>query len=56
MLLFAVADGVVWLFVARIVQGLGVGVGLSPLGGMLLDLRPAGRQGAFVNQAATNSA
>lgn len=54
MVLFAVADGVVWLFVARIVQGLGVGVGLSPLGGMLLDLRPAGRQGAFVNQAATN--
>ncbi|MCW2742882.1 MAG: hypothetical protein JWR45_3304 [Blastococcus sp.] len=54
MLIFAAADGVVWLFVARVVQGLGVGVGLSPLGGMLLDLRPVGRQGAFVSQAATN--
>jgi MFS family permease len=54
MILFLAADGVGWLFVARIVQGLGVGVGLSVLGGMLLDLRPGGRQGAFVNQAAPN--
>ncbi len=54
MVVFALADGVGWLFVARIVQGLGAGVGLSALGGMLLDLRPTGRQGAFVNQAAPN--
>jgi MFS family permease len=53
MVLFAVAQGVAWLVVARIVQGLGMGVGLSALGGMLLDLRPQ-RQGAFVNQAAPN--
>lgn len=54
MVIFARAAGVEWLFAARIVQGLGVGVGLSVLGGMLLDLRPGGRRGAFVNQAAPN--
>lgn len=54
MVIFAAAQGVAWLFVARIVQGLGMGVGLSALGGMLLDLRPGSRQGAFVNQAAPN--
>jgi MFS family permease len=54
MVIFAAAEGVAWLFVARIVQGLGMGVGLSALGGMLLDLRPGSRQGAFVNQAAPN--
>lgn len=54
MVLFAVATGVGWLFAARVVQGVGVGVGISALGGMLLDLRPGGRQSPFVNQAAPN--
>lgn len=52
--LFAAAQNVWWVGTARVVQGLGVGVGLSALGGMLLDLRPTGRQSAYVNQAAPN--
>lgn len=54
MVLFCVADNVWWLVLARVAQGIGVGVGVSALGGMLLDLRPGGRQSAYVNQAAPN--
>jgi len=51
---FVAAQNVWWIGLARVVQGFGVGIGLSALGGMLLDLRPDGRQSAYVNQAAPN--
>jgi MFS family permease len=39
-ILFAVADSVVWLFVARAVQGLATGLALSAAGAALFDLHP----------------
>jgi predicted MFS family arabinose efflux permease len=38
--IFAVADSVVWLFVARAVQGLATGVALGAAGAALLELHP----------------
>ena len=54
MLLFLLASSLWWLFLARIAQGLGVGVGISAVGSMMLDLHPSGRVSAFVNQATSN--
>lgn len=55
MLMFIEARDVSWLFVARALQGLGVGIGLSSLGGMLLDVRPLGQTAALINTAAPNA-
>jgi MFS family permease len=48
---FMVADSVVWLFVARAVQGLATGALLGAAGAALIDLHPRGdtRQAALVN-------
>jgi MFS family permease len=40
MALFAAADGVGWLFAARVLQGLGTGVATGTLSATLLDLQP----------------
>jgi MFS family permease len=40
MLVFAVGDGVGWLMLARVLQGLGTGVATGTLSAMLLDLQP----------------
>ena len=54
MAVFLGADGVGWLVVARIVQGLATGAGVGVLGAYLLDLQPAdgSRLGSLVNSAA----
>jgi MFS family permease len=39
--LFALADSVVWLFVARAVQGVATGLALGAAGAALLDLHPS---------------
>lgn len=52
MALFLVADGVGWLLVARVVQGLATGALTSTLGASLLDLQRRDRPlGAFLNSA-----
>jgi MFS family permease len=40
MAVFATADGVGWLFAARVLQGLGTGVATGTLSAVLLDLQP----------------
>ena len=54
MALFVAADGVGWLVVARIVQGLATGAATGTLAAYLLDLQPAdgSRLGSLVNSAA----
>ncbi|WP_205698039.1 MFS transporter [Conexibacter sp. SYSU D00693] len=54
LVLFAVADGVGALFLARIVQGLATGAALSTLSAMLIDLQPkhAPGRGGVVNGVA----
>ena len=52
MALFLFADGVGWLLVARVVQGLATGALTSTLGASLLDLQHRDRPlGAFINSA-----
>jgi len=52
MALFLAADGVGWLLVARVVQGLATGALTSALGAWLLDLqRPDRPLGPFINSA-----
>src|ERR671920_1195060 len=52
MALFLFADGVGWLLVARVVQGLATGALTSTLGAALLDLQHRERpMGAFINSA-----
>jgi len=43
--LFLAADGVGWLFAARIVQGVATGLVTSGVAAALIDLQPAGRPG-----------
>ncbi len=43
MLLFALAQDVVWLFAARIVQGLATGLAMAAISAALIDLEPADR-------------
>jgi predicted MFS family arabinose efflux permease len=43
MLLFAGAQGVVWLFAARIVQGLATGIAMGTISASLIDLEPEER-------------
>jgi MFS family permease len=54
MALFLAADGVGWLVVARVVQGLATGAAIGTLAAYLLDLQPpdASRLGSLVNSAA----
>jgi MFS family permease len=54
MALFLVADGVGWLVVARIVQGVATGAATGTLAAYLLDLQPpdGSRLGSLVNSAA----
>ena len=54
MALFLAADGVGWLVIARIVQGLATGAATGTLAAYLLDLQPAdgSRLGSLVNSAA----
>ncbi|HEV7657405.1 MAG TPA: MFS transporter [Mycobacteriales bacterium] len=49
MAVFVVADGVGWLFVARILQGLGTGVATGTLSAVLLDLQPRPGTGSTVS-------
>ncbi|MGW1892877.1 MFS transporter [Streptomyces sp. NPDC002004] len=53
MLLFAGAQGIAWLLLARVVQGLAVGLATGAMGAALLELAPAARPalGAQVNSA-----
>jgi MFS family permease len=57
MAFFLGADGVAWLVVARIVQGLATGAAVGVLGAYLLDLQPGdgSRLGSLVNSAAPTS-
>ncbi|MFI7347294.1 MFS transporter [Streptomyces sp. NPDC049936] len=50
MLVFALADGVPGLLVARVLQGLSTGAGLSAVGAALLDVHP--KRGRVANSAA----
>lgn len=43
MLLFALAQDVLWLFAARIVQGLATGIAMGTISAALIDLEPANR-------------
>ena len=54
MLVFAVAPSVVWLFAARILQGLATGVAMGCISAALLDLQPPERdwQGALTGVVA----
>jgi MFS family permease len=49
MAVFAVADGVGWLFAARVLQGLGTGVATGTLSAVLLDLQPRPGRGPTVS-------
>jgi len=49
---FAVADGVGWLFGARVLQGLGTGVATGTLSAVLLDLQPRPGMGPTVSAVA----
>jgi MFS family permease len=44
MLVFATAQGVAWLFVARILQGLAAGASIGTLSAGIVELAPPGRQ------------
>jgi MFS family permease len=48
MVVFAAADGVGWLFAARVLQGLGTGVATGTLSAALLDLQPRPGAGSTV--------
>ncbi|HEY7075368.1 MAG TPA: MFS transporter [Solirubrobacteraceae bacterium] len=54
MLAFAAAQGVAWLFAARILQGVATGIAMGAITAALLDLQPATRPrlGALVGVAA----
>src|SRR6185437_2971505 len=54
MLAFAAAQSVVWLFAARILQGVATGMAMGAISAALLDLQPADRPrlGALVGVAA----
>jgi MFS family permease len=54
MLVFAEAQSVVWLFAARILQGVGTGIGMGAISAALLDLQPerSPRLGALLGVAA----
>ncbi|KPI16612.1 major facilitator superfamily MFS_1 [Actinobacteria bacterium OK074] len=54
-LVFALADGVAWLFVARVMQGLAVGAASGALTATLSELEPGGdrRRAALVSNVAT---
>ena len=52
MAVFAVADGVGWLFGARVLQGLGTGVATGTLSAVLLDLQPRPGMGPTVSAVA----
>ena len=54
MLVFAAAQGVAWLFTARILQGVATGVAMGAISAALLDLQPATkpRLGALLGVAA----
>ncbi len=54
MAVFLGADGVAWLVVARVVQGLATGAAVGVLGAYLLDLQPpdGSRLGSLINSAA----
>src|SRR5919204_5933599 len=54
MLAFAGAQGVAWLFAARILQGVATGIAMGAISAALLDLQPAKRPrlGALVGVAA----
>jgi MFS family permease len=49
MVVFALADGVGWLFAARVLQGLGTGVATGTLSAALLDLQPRPGAGSTVS-------
>jgi MFS family permease len=51
MAVFALADGVGWLFAARVLQGLGTGVATGTLSAVLLDLQPRPGVGPTVSAA-----
>ncbi len=57
LVLFGLADAVVWLVAARLVQGLATGLVFGPLGAALLDFEPPQRDGtaAVANGAAPMS-
>jgi MFS family permease len=46
MMVFLAADGVGWLYVARVLQGLATGTVTGAVAAALIDLQPAGRPGA----------
>lgn len=54
---FLGADGVGWLFAARVVQGLATGAAIGVLGAYLLDLQPPGgsRLGSLMNSVAATA-
>lgn len=54
-LVLALAPGLPWLYVGRVVQGVGVGLAISPASASLVEHSPAGRSGraSAVNTAAT---
>jgi MFS family permease len=54
MLLFAEAQGVIWLFAGRILQGVATGIATAAISAALIDLQPPDRQrlGALVAAAA----
>ena len=54
MVLFLLAEGVGWLYAARVLQGVATGVAQATLGAVLLDLEPSGRdgRGTLVNSVA----
>lgn len=53
-LLFALAPSVEWLFAGRVVQGIGVGLAISPAGAALVEFAPSGKTStaSSVNTAA----
>jgi MFS family permease len=52
MFVFATADGVAALLVARVLQGLATGTAMGTLSAALVDLQPTRRAGALVTSAA----
>jgi predicted MFS family arabinose efflux permease len=52
MAVFALADSVTWLVVARVLQGIGTGVATGTLSATLLDLQPRPGTGPMVSSAA----
>ncbi|MEP6478043.1 MAG: MFS transporter [Rhodoglobus sp.] len=53
-LVFALAPGVEWLFIGRVLQGIGVGLAISPAGAALVEFNPNGKTStaSSVNTAA----